>query len=203
MARRWWSQRESANRTTHITQDFHSPVSSTLTLFSPSHSSCPFRSNTDLFPCPVHGSLGIILVIYVCFGDFSSNLTGHQCLPNSSLPREKLADKMSSFSYTYIFYQSIKCVFLLLLFSNWVECDSATPWTAAHQASLSFTVSWSLLKLISIESVMPSNHFILCHPLLFLPSIFPSVGVFSNELALHIRWPKYWSFSFSISSSNE
>ena len=104
MARTWWSQRESANRTTHITQDFHSPVSSTLALFSPSHSSCPFRSNTDLFPCPVHGSLGIILVIYVCFGDFSSNLTGHRCLPNSSLPREKLADKMSSFSYTYIFY---------------------------------------------------------------------------------------------------
>ena len=75
----------------------------------------------------------------------------------------------------------------------------ATPWTAAHQASLSFTVSWSLLKLMSIESVMPSNHLILCHPLLLLPSIFPSIRVFSNELALCIRWPKYWSFSFSIS----
>ena len=77
-----------------------------------------------------------------------------------------------------------------------------TPWTAAHQVSLSFTISWSLLKLISIESVMPSNHLILCCPLLLLPSIFPSIRVFSNELALPIRWPKYWSFSFSISPSN-
>jgi len=77
-----------------------------------------------------------------------------------------------------------------------------TPWTAAHQASVFFTVSWSLLKLMSIESVMPNNHLILCRPLL-LPSIFPSVRVFSNESALHIRWPKYWSFSFSISPSNE
>ena len=78
-----------------------------------------------------------------------------------------------------------------------------TPWTAAHQASLSITNSWSLLKLMSIESAMPSNHLILCHPLLFLPSIFPSIGVFSNESALRIRWPKYWSFSFNISPSNE
>ena len=78
-----------------------------------------------------------------------------------------------------------------------------TPWTAAHQASLSFTISWSLLKLMSIESVMPSNHIILCCPLLLLPSIFPSIRVFSNESALHIRWPKYWSISFSISPSNE
>ena len=79
----------------------------------------------------------------------------------------------------------------------------ATPWTAACQASLSFTISWSLLKLMSIESVMPSNHLILCHPFLFLPSIFRSIRVFSNELALRIRWPKYRSFSFSISPSNE
>ena len=79
----------------------------------------------------------------------------------------------------------------------------ATPWTAACQASLSFTISWGLLKLLSIESVMPSNHLILCHPLLLLPSIFPSIRVFSNELAFHITWPKYWSFSFSISLSNE
>ena len=71
------------------------------------------------------------------------------------------------------------------------------PWTAAHQASLSFTISQSLLKLMSIESVMPSNHLILCRPLLLLPSIFPSIRVFSNVLALHIRWPKYWSFSIS------
>ena len=78
-----------------------------------------------------------------------------------------------------------------------------TPWTAAHQASLSFTISQSLLKLMSIELVMPSNHLILCHPLLLLPSIFPSIKVFLNESALHIRWPKYWSFNFSISPSNE
>ena len=79
----------------------------------------------------------------------------------------------------------------------------ATPWTAARQASLSITNSWNLLKLMSIESVMPSNHLILCHPLLLLPSIFPNIRVFSNESALHIRWPKYWSFSFSIIPSNE
>ena len=79
----------------------------------------------------------------------------------------------------------------------------ATPWTAARQASLSITNSRSLLKLISIRLVMPSNHLILCHPLLLLPLIFPSIRVFSNESALQIRWPEYWSFSFSISPSNE
>ena len=78
-----------------------------------------------------------------------------------------------------------------------------TPWTAAHQASLSITNSQSLLKLISIELVMPSNHLILSHPLLLPPSIFPSIRVFSNESVLCIRWPNYWSFSFSISPSNE
>ena len=77
-----------------------------------------------------------------------------------------------------------------------------TPWTAAHQESF-FFISWSLLKLISIELVMSSNYLILCHPLLLLPSIFPSIKVFSKESALHIRWPKYWSFSFNISPSNE
>ena len=77
-----------------------------------------------------------------------------------------------------------------------------TPWTVAHQASLSITNSWSLLKLIFIKSMMPSNHLILCCPLL-LPSVFPSIRVFSSESVLHIRWPKYWSFSFSISPSNE
>ena len=79
----------------------------------------------------------------------------------------------------------------------------AAPWTAARQASLSTTNSWSLPKLMSVESMMPSNHLILCHPLLLLPSMFPSIKVFSNESALCIRWPKYWSFSFSISPSNE
>ena len=78
-----------------------------------------------------------------------------------------------------------------------------TPWTTAHQASLSITNSWSLLRLVSIELVMPSNHLILCRSLLLLPSIFPSIRVFSNESVLHIRWPKYWSFSFSIIPSSE
>ena len=78
-----------------------------------------------------------------------------------------------------------------------------TPWNAARQASLSITNSWSLLKLMSIESVMQSNHLLSCHPLLLPPSIFPSIRVFSSESVLHIRWPKDWSFSFSISSSNE
>ena len=85
--------------------------------------------------------------------------------------------------------QSLSCVRLF-----------ATPWTAARQASLSFTISWSLLKLMSIELVMLSNHLILCRPLLLLPSIFPNIRVFSNESALCIQWPKYWSFSISPSS---
>ena len=90
---------------------------------------------------------------------------------------------------TFVVVQSLNCFWL-----------SATPWTATHRAPLSFTVSWNLLKLMSIESVMPSNHLILCHPLL-LPSIFPSITVFSNESVLHIRWPKYWSFSISHSNA--
>ena len=88
-------------------------------------------------------------------------------------------------------------------FSRSIVSNSATPWTAAHQASLSITNSQCSLELMSIESVMPSNHLILCCPLLFSPSIFPSIRVFSGESILHIRWPRYWSFSFSISTSNE
>ena len=83
------------------------------------------------------------------------------------------------------------------------SCLFVTPWTAARQASLSITNPRSLVKLMSIESVMPSNHLILCCPLLLLPSVIPTIRVFSNESALHIRWPKYWSFSFNISPSNE
>ena len=79
----------------------------------------------------------------------------------------------------------------------------ATQWIAACQASLSFTISWSLFKLMFIKSAMPSNHLILCRPLLLLPSVFPSIRVFSNESTVRIRWPKYWSFSFSISPSSE
>ena len=91
----------------------------------------------------------------------------------------------------------------LLLFSHQVASDSATLLTRAPKASLSITNSLNLLKLMSIESVMPSNHLILCRPLLLLPSIFPSIRVFSSESALCIRWPKYWSFNFSNSPSNE
>ena len=90
------------------------------------------------------------------------------------------------------------------MFSCSVLSDSPwIPWTAARQVSLSFTISWCLLKLMSIESVMPSNHLVFCHSLLLLSSTFPNIGVFSNESALHIRWLKYWSFSFSISPSSE
>ena len=90
-----------------------------------------------------------------------------------------------------------------VLFTPSVVSDSATPWTAALQASLSITNTWTSLELMSIESVMPSDNLILCHPLLLLPSIVPSIRVFSNESVLRIRWPKYWSFSFSISPSKE
>ena len=100
-----------------------------------------------------------------------------------------------SLSKQSIQFNSVQSLSLVWLFM--------TPGTAGRQASLSFTDSRSLLKLMSIESVMPSNHLILCHPLLLLPSILPSIRVFSNESVLHIRWPKYWSFSLSISPSNE
>ena len=95
----------------------------------------------------------------------------------------------------WVYFSSVQLLSCILLF--------ATPWTAAHQASLSITSSQSLPKLMSIESVMPSNHLILCRPLLLLPLIFPNIRVFSNESALRIRRPKYWSFSFNISPSNE
>ena len=99
---------------------------------------------------------------------------------------------------------STKSFLVLPQFSSVTQsCLFATPWTAARQGSLSITNSRSLLKLMSIELVMPSNHLILCCPLLLLPSIFPSIRVFSNESALCIRWPRYWSFSFNISPSNE
>ena len=98
-------------------------------------------------------------------------------------------------------------MYLILIQFSSVESLShvlfATPWTAACQASMSITNSWSVLKLVSIKLVMPSNHLILCRPLFLLPSIFPSIKVFSNESLLCIRWPQYWSFSFNISSSNE
>ena len=99
-----------------------------------------------------------------------------------------------SFCHT-VWKHSVQLLSLVQLF--------VTPWTEAHQASLSITSSWSLLKLMSIKLLMLSNHLILCHPLLLLPSIFPSIRVFPNESVLRIRWPKFWSFSFSISPSKE
>ena len=104
-------------------------------------------------------------------------------------------------SYDKQLYNEFVCVCVMFVRSLSRVQLFGTPGTAAHQASLSFTISQSLCKLMSIESMMPSNHLILCHGLLLLPSIFPSIWVFSNELVLRIRWPKYWSLSFSISIS--
>ena len=105
----------------------------------------------------------------------------------------ELLDYILSHIFVFSSVQSLSCVWLFV-----------TPWTTAHQASLSITNSWRTTKSMSIESVMPSNHLILCHPLLPLPSIFPSIRVFSNEsVPMNIRWPKYWSFSFNISPSDE
>ena len=108
----------------------------------------------------------------------------------------------------YMIYISLSSLCSCVMFSQSVQSLSCvqlfvTPWTAAHQASLSITNSWSLLKFMSVEWVMPSNHLILCRPLVLPPSIFPSIRVFSNESVFHIRWWKDWSFNFSISPSNE
>ena len=105
--------------------------------------------------------------------------------------------------YLYYFFLLFALVFIIVVQSPSRVQLFATPWTAACQASLSFTISQSFLKLISIESAMPSNRLILCCPLLLLPSLFPGIRVFSNESVLHIRWPQYWSFNFSISPSSE
>ena len=124
--------------------------------------------------------LGITLVLLI-LTKFSrySGLQSHFCSEWNTL-------------YQFSLVQSFSCVRLFV-----------TPWTAARQAFLSIINSWSLLKLMSIESVMPSNHLILCHPLLLLPSIFLSIMIFSNKSALQIRWPKNWSFSFNVSPSKE
>ena len=100
------------------------------------------------------------------------------------------------------FFLFFYCLVVVVHSLSWIQLF-ATSWTAACQAALSFAISWSLIILMSIQSVMPSNHLILCHPLLFLASVFPSFRVFSNELALRIKWPKYWNFSFGTSPSNE
>ena len=120
-------------------------------------------------------------------------------VPSDWRPKPPLFDTVPS---AYTIHSIVICQFSSVqsLSRVWLF---AVPWTAARQASLSITNSWSLLRLMSMGLVMPSNHLILCSPLVLLPSVFPSIRVFSKESVLHIRWPKYWSVSFSISPSNE
>ena len=118
-------------------------------------------------------------------GEENGNILQYSCLGNPM-------DRGAWMATVHLVVQSLSRVRL-----------SAASWTVAHQVSLSFIISWNLLKLMSIESVMPSSHLVLCHPLLLLPSIFPRIRLFSNESALHIMWPKFWSFSFSICPSKE
>ena len=133
-----------------------------------------------LYPCPLPGDFAV------------SPTEDVECIsPNLDFELDHLACFNQWQVVGHSSVQLLSCVWLFV-----------TPWTAAHQASLPITNSQSLPKPMSIESVMPSNHLILCHPLL-LPSIFPSIRIFSSESALHIRWPKYWSFSFNISPYNE
>ena len=127
-------------------------------------------------------------MVVAMFQCYSLNLS----LPLLQLSSQVLPLHLGIYSVQFSSFQWLSRVWLL-----------TTPWTPAHQASLSITNSRALPKLMCIESVMPSNHLILCHPLILLPSIFPSIRVFSNESALCIRWPKYWNFSFSIKPSNE
>ena len=165
-------------------------------------SKCDFCASYVLAPWPVEFTQGVNAPLLV------SKLTVLSCCPSLQAQITMAAQRwmlMSAYSglplpvfccwhhyCQFSLVQSHSCVWLLV-----------TPWTAAYQASLSIINSRSLPKLTSIESVMPSNHLILCRPLLLLPPIPPSIRVFSNESALHIRWPKYWSFSFNISPSNE
>ena len=136
---------------------------------------------------------------------------GSPVLQVNSLPTEPTGKPNRLLNFVKYFSVSVEMIIFFSLYSIVVVIVQllshvqlfVTPWTKACQASLSFTVSWNLLKLMSIESVMPSNHIILYSSLLLMPSFFPSIKVFSSKLALHIRWPKYWSFSFSISPSYE
>ena len=125
---------------------------------------------------------------------YSHKLNTKSCKQAKCLSTEEVA-KRKIYIHTVEYFSSVQLLSRVRPF--------VTPWTAAHQASLSITNSWSLLQLMSTESVMSSNHLILCHPLLPLPSIYPSIRVFSNESALCMRWPKYWSLSFNISPSSE
>ena len=131
----------------------------------------------------------------------------HHCLWKQSIRKKNKCETVEILIRNFWYIHITKCCTTINSFSSVQSLNHvwlfAAPWTAACQASLSITNSLSLLKLTSIESVTPSKHLILCRPLLLLPSIFPSIRVFSKESVLHIRWPKYWSFSLSISPSNE
>ena len=131
------------------------------------------------------GDMGLLPGLGRSPGEENGNILQYSCLGNPM-------DRGAWMAPVHLVVQSLSRVRL-----------SAASWTVAHQASLSFIISWNLLKLMSIESVMPSSHLVLCRPLLLLPSIFPRIRLFSNESALHIMWPKFWSFSFSICPSKE
>ena len=157
-------------------------------------------------------------IIHYCMIIITFSLSIHQLMDIYVVPTFCLWWIMLLWVFVYTFsvplglYLAVELLGHITLCLTYCSCSSpvpqlcltfTTPWTAARQASLPFTISQSLLKLMSIESVMPSNHLILCHPFLLLPSIFPRIRALSNESALRIRWPKYWSFGFSIGPSNE
>ena len=181
-----------------------------------------FASISGLFLLAILSSWKILphfVQIYRCYlHSFPLNSSKFKSLLKYNFLNELLKATIHTLERTGPLHNTHKCVslplFLALFCHEYLTLVSiqqslshvqlfATPWTVARQASLSITNSRSLPKLTSIELVMPFNHLILCHPLLLLPSILPSIRVFSNESVLHIRWPKYWSFSFSISPSNE
>ena len=155
-------------------------------------------------PCP-HGCAKSLSSVQL----FATPWTvAHQAPPSTGLTRQYWSGLLFLLQGIFLTQQSNLHLLQCQSLSQSVPSLSHVPlfltlWTAVPQASLSITNSWSLLKFMSIEAVMPSNHLILCRPLLLLPSIFPSIRVFSNESVLCIKWPKYWSFSFSISPSNE
>ena len=134
-----------------------------------------------------------------------SHRVGHGWSNLAAAAADLILSVLSTIKKIYSMFMSKKCRILFLLCVQSLSHVQlfATPWTTAHQTSLSFTISWSMFKLMSIESGMSLDHLILCCPLLLLPSIFPSIKVVSPESALHIRWPNYWSFSFSIIPSNK
>ena len=168
---------------------------------APSRDSAELEANGEMEGCWLFADLIICLRIYISLRyiyitEYYSAIKKNKIMPYAAMwmdsrdchTKQSQSDRERQIS-------SVQWLSRVQLF--------VTPWNAACRASLSITNSWSLLKLMSIKSVMPSNHLILCCPLVRLPSVFPSICIFSNELALHIRWSKYWSFSFSISPSNE